>query len=124
LLRAIVGRVRRATRETDQVARLEGDSFAVLLLNGQAADVLAARLVDLLGRPYMLRGEAASIGISVGIARAPEDGTSATILLQHAELARQEAKSAGGQNWRRYGSGCRIEPARDWSWKPTSERPR
>jgi diguanylate cyclase (GGDEF)-like protein len=105
LLRAVVGRVHQATRECDQIARLDGDSFAVLQYNGQAADSLAPRLVDLLGRPYMIRGEVATIGISVGVARAPADGTSAAMLLKHADFARHEAKEAGGQTWRHFGQG-------------------
>ncbi len=97
--------VHQATRECDQIARLDGDTFAVLQYNGQAADSLAARLVDLLGRPYMIRGEIATIGISVGVARAPTDGTSAAMLLKHADFARHEAKQAGGQTWRHFGQG-------------------
>ena len=103
LLRAVVGRVRQATRESDQIARLDGDSFAVLQYNGHAADTLAPRLVDLLGRPYLIRGEVATVGVSVGVARAPADGATAAALLQHAEYARHEAKEAGGQTWRHYG---------------------
>ena len=105
LLRAVVGRVRQATRECDQIARLDADTFAILLYNGQAADGLAPRLVDLLGRPYMIRGEIATIGISVGVARAPADGTSAALLLKHADFARHEAKESGGQTWRHFGQG-------------------
>ncbi len=103
LLRAVVGRVRQATRECDQIGRLDGDTFAVLQYNGQAADNLAPRLVDLLGRPYLIRGEVVTIGISVGVARAPEDGITAALLMRHADHARHEAKEAGGQTWRHYG---------------------
>jgi diguanylate cyclase (GGDEF)-like protein len=102
LLRAVVGRVRQATREADQIARLDGDKFAVLQQNGEAAELLAPRLVDLLCRPYLIRGEVASIGVSVGVARAAEDGTTASLLLRNAEFARHEAKQAGGQTWRHY----------------------
>ncbi len=105
LLRAVVGRVHQATRECDQLARLDADTFAVLLYNGHAADNLAPRLVDLLGRPYRIRGDVATIGISVGVARAPADGTSAASLLKHADFARHEAKEAGGQTWRHFGQG-------------------
>ena len=103
LLRAVAGRLRRATRDADHLARMEGDTFAVVQHNGQGADNLAARFIDLLCRPYLVRGEVATVGISVGIARAPGDGASAVALLHHAELARREAKEAGGHTWRRYG---------------------
>lgn len=103
LLRACVGRLRQATRESDQIARLDADTFAVLQYNGSVAETLAPRLVDLLGRPYLIRGEVATIGISVGVARAPADGVSAAVLLQNADYARREAKQAGGQTWRHFG---------------------
>ncbi len=103
MLRAIAGRLRRATRDADQLARLEGDTFAVLQHNGLGADNLAVRLVDLLGRPYLIRSEVATVGISVGIARAPGDGAAAMTLLRNADLARREAKEAGGHTWRRFG---------------------
>jgi predicted signal transduction protein with EAL and GGDEF domain len=97
--------VHQATRECDQIARLDADTFAVLQYNGRASDSLAPRLVELLGRPYMIRGEVATIGISVGVARAPADGTTAAMLLKHADFARHEAKEAGGQTWRHFGQG-------------------
>lgn len=103
ILRAMAGRLRRATRGEDMIARLEGDTFAVLLNDGTAADKLAIRLVDLLGRPYLARGEVVTIGISLGAARAPADGKTARDLLASADMARREAKSMGGQCWRRHG---------------------
>jgi diguanylate cyclase (GGDEF)-like protein len=103
LLRAIAGRLRRATRVADQLAHIEGHRFAVLQHNGLGADNLAVRLVDLLGRPYLIRGEVATVGISVGIARAPGGGMTADMLLSNADLARREAKDAGGHTWRRFG---------------------
>jgi GGDEF domain-containing protein len=69
LLRACVGRLRQATRESDQIARLDADTFAVLQYNGSVADTLAPRLVDLLGRPYLIRGEVAAIGIGARASR-------------------------------------------------------
>ena len=59
--------------------------------------------MDLLGRPYLIRGEVLSVGVSAGVARAPGDGVSAALLLQNADYARHEAKEAGGQTWRHYG---------------------
>ena len=102
LLRAVVGRVRQATREADLIARLDGDTFAVLQYNGQAVDKLAARLVDLFGRPYLIRGEVRRSAPAWGGARSGGRHLGA-VLLRHAEFARHEAKEAGGQTWRHYG---------------------
>jgi diguanylate cyclase (GGDEF)-like protein len=103
LLCALSGRLRRATRESDEIARLDGDAFAVLQYGGLNAGKLADRLVDLLSRPYLIDGEVAIIGVSVGVARAPEDGEQAAVLLQNADLAQREAKDSGGHTWRRFG---------------------
>lgn len=102
LLRAIAGRLKRATRDADRLARLDADQFAVLQTNGLGADHLAARLVEILSRPYLIRGEIATIGVSAGIARAASRDTPET-LLHNAGLARREAKQAGGNAWRRFG---------------------
>ncbi len=62
------------------IARLGGDEFAILQV-GQvgadqplAAEALANRLVDLVGRTYVLDGQMLNVGVSVGIALFPDDG--------------------------------------------------
>lgn len=103
LLRAVAGRLRRTTRDADQLARLDNDLFAVLQTNGLGADHLAARLVDVLGRPYLVRGEVVTIAISAGTARAGFSDIAPETFIENADLARREAKAAGGGTWRRYG---------------------
>lgn len=102
LLRAVAGRLKRATRDADHIARLEADRFAVLQSNGERAEHLAARLIDILSRPYLIRGELATIAVSAGIALAAPGQTPAA-MVENASLARMEAKQAGGNAWRRYG---------------------
>jgi diguanylate cyclase (GGDEF)-like protein len=113
LLRAVVGRVRQATRETDHIARLDGDTFAVLQYNGHAADALAPRLVDLLGRPYLIRGEVATVGISVGVARAPADGATAAALLRGMRRRKPAARPGGTT-----ATAWPIAPACVRNWRP------
>lgn len=112
LLRAMARRLRRVTRGEDRLARLEEDTFAVLLNDGGGADTLAARLVDLLGRPYLVLGEIVTIGISLGFARAPTGGITVRDLLAHADMARREAKKMGGQCFCLFGQ-CMADRARD-----------
>jgi predicted signal transduction protein with EAL and GGDEF domain len=59
------------------------------------AEAIAARIVDLSGRTYVLEGHMLNIGASVGVALAPADGSDADTLLKHADLALYGAKSAG-----------------------------
>jgi GGDEF domain-containing protein len=50
------------------------------------SDVEARRLREILARPYRLGGDEANT-VSIGIALYPIDGTDATTLIQHADLA-------------------------------------
>ncbi|WP_232631401.1 putative bifunctional diguanylate cyclase/phosphodiesterase [Methylobacterium sp. Leaf118] len=103
LLCKVAERLRRAVRKDDVVARLGGDEFAILQAGAaqpQAAVALAARLVDLVGRTYVIDGHMLNVGLSVGVALAPADGASADDLLKHADLALYRAKAEGRATYR------------------------
>ena len=107
LLRKIADRLRRATRACDVVARLGGDEFAVL--QGQApapdaAEVLAKRLIDLLGRTYVIDGHMLNVGASIGVAYLHADGKDAETLLRNADLALYQAKAGGRGTYRVFDS--------------------
>jgi diguanylate cyclase (GGDEF)-like protein len=79
------------------VSRLGGDEFAVLV---PGADAAAARLVGerlqrCLEAPFQVEQALVAIDASIGIAVAPEHGTTADLLLQHADVAMYAAKSKG-----------------------------
>ena len=99
MLRAVAGRLRAALRDGDVAARLGGDEFAVLLgppASQEAVSAIAARLVELLGRPYLVDGGVANVGASAGAAMAaPGDGLDGDVLLRHADLAMYQAKADG-----------------------------
>ncbi|MDE2581650.1 MAG: bifunctional diguanylate cyclase/phosphodiesterase [Rhodospirillales bacterium] len=98
LLTTLAARLRSALRGSDLPARLAGDEFAVLA--GETAgqtelEGLARRLMDRLSRPYLLAGQPVTVGLSAGIARAPENGADADTLLRCATMALHAAKAAG-----------------------------
>jgi diguanylate cyclase (GGDEF)-like protein len=109
LLCLVAQRLRRETREEDLLVRLGGDEFVILLTNGERAETLAARVIGILSRPFLVEGHIAQIGASVGIARFPEHGSSADDLARHAELALYDAKSGGGGAWRVFDSNLAPE---------------
>ncbi len=98
LLRLVAKRLRATVRPEDVVARLGGDEFAVLAAPGKtgaALTDLAARIVDMAGRPYLIDGHLVTIGASVGVATAPAHGDDYDHLLRSADLALYAAKQAG-----------------------------
>jgi diguanylate cyclase (GGDEF)-like protein len=86
------------TRETDLLARLGADEFAILLKPIQRpadAASIADRIVKTMSVPFSIAGEQIVIGASVGIAMAPEDGDTADALMKNADLAVFRAKGEG-----------------------------
>ncbi len=57
-------------------------------------------------------GHAVAIGVSIGIAVAPDDGTSGSALLRNADTALYRAKAAGRGTWRVFEHGMDIEVQR------------
>ena len=103
LLREVASRIRSSVRENDVAARLGGDEFAVLqpgVGQPEEATGLATRLIEIVGAPYVLDGNLVIVGISVGIALAPADGTRPSQLMKGSDLALYRAKADGGGTYR------------------------
>jgi diguanylate cyclase (GGDEF)-like protein len=103
LLAEVSQRIRSTIAETDLAARLGGDEFAIILTNkceSEAAGNLAGRLVDTICKPYHLEDETVSIGVSIGIAMAPLNGTRPDQILRNADLALYRAKADGRATYR------------------------
>jgi diguanylate cyclase (GGDEF)-like protein len=105
ILRAITERLRRNLLETETVARMGGDGFAVLLpvvssewKIAQAAD----KILGLVRRPFAIHGTELFVTSSVGISRFPDDGGDPDELLKKAEIAMYNAKEHGGDQYQVY----------------------
>jgi diguanylate cyclase (GGDEF)-like protein len=111
LLRAVGRRIRTAVRGGDLAGRIGGAEFAILMAHpaGEvAAQALAARLVELIGRPFLLEGHSLVIGASVGIALFPADAAEPEALLRCADLALYQAKEEGRGDQRRFKPALRA----------------
>ena len=97
ILREVGSRLRNALRESDTVARIGGDEFALLLPNVDAVGgVLAARkILRALEASFAPEKLSLSIHASVGVALFPEHGADAAALLRRADQAMYHAKRTG-----------------------------
>ena len=96
LLRGVAKRLRSTLREEDTLARLNSDEFAIVqsgMVRPEDAVLLARRLLEAVGEPYLLDGHSIVIGASIGIAMSPGDGDESEKLLKHADMALSRAKN-------------------------------
>lgn len=84
--------------DSDAIARSGGDEFEIILEHKENMpwiDLLAQRMIDALGAPFMLDGHSVYVGASIGIALYPADGTSVETLQSNADAALHQAKAHG-----------------------------
>lgn len=96
LLRSAAKRLRSTLREEDALARLDSDEFAIVqsgVARPEDAALLAKRLLQAIGEPYLLDGHSVVVGASIGIAMSPGDGEESEKLLKSADMALSRAKS-------------------------------
>jgi diguanylate cyclase (GGDEF)-like protein len=80
------------------VARMGGDEFACVISYQAGSDLparLASQILRALKEPMLLKGIRMQIGCTIGIARAPTDGVTASALLHGADLAMYKGKREG-----------------------------
>jgi diguanylate cyclase (GGDEF)-like protein len=112
LLAQVAARLSGSVRQADTVARLASDEFAILQSNpADMAEItaLAARIVETIGMPFDLDGQQTVIGVSIGIAVAPEDANNTVELLKAADLALYRAKSDGRGTYRFFEPAMHID---------------
>lgn len=111
VLQAVGERLRRASRNSDLVARLETDRFAVLLdmLNDdQEAIVVTGRLEAAMREPIVVGDKTFRVSATIGIA-CGRSGSASGVLLDDAIIAMTRAKRDGGGRWEIYDSSLRAE---------------
>ncbi len=98
LLKQVSARITAALRDSDYVARLGGDEFLVVLPQLSELEVaqrVAAKLIEVIGKPYKLGMRSADITVSIGASRFPLDGSDRETLMKCADLALYAAKHNG-----------------------------
>lgn len=91
-------RVKDCLRESDKISRLGGDEFIVILPKVGSVDavkVVAQKVLDRFGTPFMFEGVSCEIGVSIGISLFPDHSDNAEMLLTYADQAMYDAKKNG-----------------------------
>ncbi|MDP2431728.1 MAG: EAL domain-containing protein [Pseudomonadota bacterium] len=102
LLQAVAAQLGQVVRQTDNLSRLGGDEFTLLVEGAgqQQASAVAEHVIEALHQSIAIDGHELSVGASIGIALYPDDGDSVDKLLRSADSALYAAKAAGKHTWR------------------------
>jgi diguanylate cyclase (GGDEF)-like protein len=103
LLKGVTERLGQVIKETDTIARMGGDEFAIVqvgIRQPSDASALAERVIDVVSAPHDIDGHQVVAGTSVGIAIGPNDGTDPDQLIRNADLALYRAKGDGRGTFR------------------------
>ena len=95
LLIQLARRLRKLLPESDSVARMSGDEFAILLPSipdSARAVHVAEEILRSLKAPFVIQGVSVILDASVGIAFYPDDGADPDGLLQRADVAMHSAQ--------------------------------
>ena len=98
LLEEVTVRLKACLRESDTLARLPGDDFAIsapLIELTHDIDAMAKRLLAAVAEPFQIEGHQVQISASIGVSQFPADAETPDSLLQFAEAAMYEAKRRG-----------------------------
>ncbi|MFC0409850.1 putative bifunctional diguanylate cyclase/phosphodiesterase [Roseomonas elaeocarpi] len=113
-------RLRAALRAEDVIARFGGDEF-VAMITAQLTDAelgaIATRILADLAAPVSIAGQSVPILASIGIARAPADGSDPLALLHRADVALYRAKTSGRRQFRFYDASLEADDAAEEAFR-------
>jgi diguanylate cyclase (GGDEF)-like protein len=99
LLVEMANRMQSNIRESDTVARMGGDEFAILLINIkniEECETIITKILDSINEPYTLvNNESVNVSASIGVTLYPHDNVPSDMLLRHADQAMYVAKESG-----------------------------
>ena len=98
LLKEVADRIRNCIHNSDTVSRIGGDEFTVILENITDIDYVkevAEEIIQAIMVTYTVHDREINLGVSIGIAIAPDDETSVEGLVRKADAAMYDAKEAG-----------------------------
>ena len=105
LICAVARRLRALVRADDTVARLGGDEFVVIINDAAAIHPIlqvVEKMLAEVSQSYSLDGRELFSSCSIGVSVFPNDGTTSSDLLKHADTAMYHAKNSGRNRFQLY----------------------
>jgi diguanylate cyclase (GGDEF)-like protein len=105
LLIEVGNRLKGLLRARDTIARLGGDEFGIVAYDLQRledAGRAAERIIQEIHRPFTIGGHRVEIGVSIGVSMCPIHAIEHGELLEDADLALYQAKSAGRNTFKSF----------------------
>jgi diguanylate cyclase (GGDEF)-like protein len=113
LLQEVSGRLHSIVRRQDQVFRISGDEFVIVLATGvdrEPTEMFAHRVMQAIRKPCVLGAVTAHVTASVGVAHYPDNGRDARSLLLAADGSMYRAKQSGKDGFFVAGKDAGAEP--------------
>jgi diguanylate cyclase (GGDEF)-like protein/PAS domain S-box-containing protein len=98
LLSRVSQRMKASFRSSDTIARMGGDEFIGLcgfITSSSDAAIVAEKIMQILSKPFFLKGNECTIGVSIGISLYPQDGEDVESLVSKADAAMYRVKEIG-----------------------------
>ncbi len=105
LLQEVSKRLKSRTRDSDTLARMGGDEFALILTNLRYKDDairVAQSYLEQFQSGFKIGEQNLFVGASIGVSLYPDDGEDLSSLLKHADSAMYQAKAGGKNNVRSF----------------------
>ena len=103
LLKTMAGRIKDCVRESDTVARLGADEFAIIQVDPTDADGVAAmaqKVMGVVAPPVVIGGHTLHCSATIGLTVFPDDSDDAQEILRNADLALFHAKAEARGTYR------------------------
>ena len=102
ILQSVSKRLKDRMRESDIIARMGGDEFAIVVSSinhPEDASRIADKVLSAFLDPILLDNREFSLGASIGISMFPKDGELPEALIRNADIAMYKAKQRGRNNY-------------------------
>lgn len=100
VIREVSAKLNTLINPSDTLARMGGDEFAIIKRTTSQDEIEAFghKIDATVSKPFEISGGVARVGVSIGVAIAPEAGIEATDIVRRADLALYQAKKNTNQN--------------------------